>query len=154
MEGTRLDSLVSTHEFYQLISEPTHILRNSLSCIDLIFTDQPRLVVDSSVHHENCHHQIIYCKLNLKIAYPPPYQCLVWDFKRAEVNAITTAINQVNWRCFPCKNVHQQGNIFNKTIIDVFSSFIPNKLVNFEDEDPPWMTEKLKKKKKVETQSL
>ena len=140
MEGTRLDSLVSTHGFYQLISAPTHILRNSLSCIDLIFTDQPRLVVDSSVHpnlHENCHHQIIYCKLNLKTVYPPPYQRLVWDFKRAEVNAITTAINQVDWRCFPCKNVHQQVNIFNKTIIKIFSNFIPNKLVNFENEDPP-----------------
>ena len=78
---------------------------------------------------------------------------MVWDFKRAEVNAITTAINQVDWRCFPCKNVHQQENIFNKTIINIFSNFIPNKLVNFEDEDPPWMTEKLKKNK-VETQSL
>ena len=36
MEGTRLDSLVSTHGFHQLISEPTHILQNLLSCIDLI----------------------------------------------------------------------------------------------------------------------
>ena len=36
MESTRLDSLVSTHGFHQLISEPTHIVRNLLSCIDLI----------------------------------------------------------------------------------------------------------------------
>ena len=119
MEGTRLDSLVSTHGFHQLISEPTHILRNSLSCIDLIFTDQPSLVVDSGVHptlHENCHHQITYCKLNLKIVYPPPYEHLVWDFKRADVNAITAAINQVDWKfMFSCKNIHQQVNIFNET---------------------------------------
>ena len=54
---------------------------------------------------------------------------------------------------FSCKNVPQQVYIFNKTIINIFSNFIPNKLVNFEDEDPPWMTEKLKKNK-VETQSL
>ena len=51
IEGTRLDSLVSTHGFHELISEPTHILRNSLSCIDFIFTDQPSLVVDSGVHY-------------------------------------------------------------------------------------------------------
>ena len=71
IEGTRLDSLVSTHGFHQLISEPTHILQNLLSCIDFIFTDQPSLVVDSGVHptlHENCHHQITYCKLHLKCA--------------------------------------------------------------------------------------
>ena len=89
VEGTRLDSLVSTHGFHQLISEPTHILWNLLSCIDLIFTDQPSLVVDSGVHptlHENCHHQITYCKLNLKIVYPPQLERLVLDFKRADVN--------------------------------------------------------------------
>ena len=76
MKGARLDSLVSTHGFHQLISEPTHILRNLLSCIDLIFTDQPSLVVDSGVHPKlngNCHYQISYCKLNLKIVYLPPY---------------------------------------------------------------------------------
>ena len=76
IEGTRLDSSVSTPGFLQLISEPTHILRNSLSCIDLIFTDQPSLVVDSGVHPKlngNCHYQISYCKLNLKIVYLPPY---------------------------------------------------------------------------------
>ena len=73
IEVTRLKSLVCTHGFRQLIFEPTHILWNSLSCIDLIFTDRPCLVVvDSGVHptHENCHHQIAYCKLNLKIVYP------------------------------------------------------------------------------------
>ena len=115
-EGTSLDSLVSTHCFHQLISEPTHIMRNSLSCIDLIFTDQPSLVVDSGVHptlHEYCHYQITYRKLNLKIEYPLPYAHLVWDFKRADVNAITTAINQVDWnficsyKCSPTSKYFQ-----------------------------------------------
>ena len=99
MEDTRLDSLLSSHGFHQLISEPTHILWNSLSCIDVIFTDQLSLVADSGVHptlHKNCHYQITHCKLNLKIVYPPPYECLVWDFKGANINAITTAINQVD----------------------------------------------------------
>ena len=113
MEGIRLDSLVSTYKFHQLISEPTHILRNSLSCIELIFSDEPSLVVDSGVHHtlhENCHHQITYCKLNLKFVHPPPFERLVWDFKKAHVNIITTAINQVDWNfLFSGKNVHQQG---------------------------------------------
>ena len=72
---------------------------------------------------------------------------MIWDFKRADVNAVTTATNQVYWKfIFSCENVHQQVNIFNKTIINIFSNFIPNKLVTFDDKDPPWMTEKLKEK--------
>ena len=99
IEGARLDSLVSTYGLHQLIFKPTHISQNLLSCIDLIFTDQPTLIVDSGVQltlHENCHHQITYCKLNLKIEHPSSYEPLVWDFKRADLNTITTAINQVD----------------------------------------------------------
>ena len=49
-------------------------MENSTSCIDLIFTNQPNLVIDSGVHpplRTNCHHQILYCKLNLNIKFPP-----------------------------------------------------------------------------------
>ena len=59
--------------FHQLISDPTHLLPNSSSCIDLQ-TDQPNLAVDSGVHptlHGNRHHQIIFSKFNLMIEYPP-----------------------------------------------------------------------------------
>ena len=33
-ENTHLEALISLHNFDQLISEPTHILSNSSSCID------------------------------------------------------------------------------------------------------------------------
>ena len=64
----QLDALTSSYGLQQLVNEPTHIPSSS-SCIDLIVTDQPSLVVSSGAHpslHANCHHQITYCKLNLK----------------------------------------------------------------------------------------
>ena len=70
-----IDSLMTTYGFKQLISDATHILPQSLSCIDLIFTDQPEYVIDCGTHlslNKNCHHQITFCKLNLKVEYPPP----------------------------------------------------------------------------------
>ena len=45
VEGARLEALTYLHGFHQLISEPTHVLPTSTSCIDLIFTDQSNLVV-------------------------------------------------------------------------------------------------------------
>ena len=44
------------------------------------------------------------------------------------------------------KSVHQQVEILNNTLMNVFSNFIPNKLVTFNEKDPPWMSEYLKKK--------
>ena len=76
-EGSKIDFLTSSFGFHQIINKPTHILNNSSSCNDLIFTTQPNLVMDSGVHsslHANCHHQLPYVKLNLNVFYPPPYE--------------------------------------------------------------------------------
>ena len=51
MEETQLESLTTVHGFYQIITQPTHVLPQTSSCIDLIiFTDQPHLIVDSGAH--------------------------------------------------------------------------------------------------------
>ena len=58
-EGSQIDSLATTYGLQQLISDPTHILSNFSTCIRLIFTDQPNLVVDSGFHpflNTNYHH--------------------------------------------------------------------------------------------------
>ena len=49
-EGRTIESITSQFELHQLINEPTHLLQNSSSCIDLIFTSQPNIVVESGVH--------------------------------------------------------------------------------------------------------
>ena len=76
IEGTRLESITSYHGLYQIINEPTHILPFA-SCIDLIHTNQPNLVINSGAHpslHQNCHHQIIFAQISLKVYYSPPYK--------------------------------------------------------------------------------
>ena len=69
--------------------------------LDLIFTNQPNMITDSGVHpslHQNCHHQIIFAKVNMKIFYPPPYKRLIWDYRNANVKAINSAIESFNWK--------------------------------------------------------
>ena len=109
-KGSRIDSLTTTYGFHQLISDPTHLLPNSSSCMDLIFTDPPNLAIDSGVHstlHGNYHHQIVFSKFNLMIEYPPPYERLAWDYKRANIDSIQKALQQINWRfLFSNKLVH------------------------------------------------
>ena len=49
LEGSKVFSLSTVNGFHQIISEHTHVQRNSSSCIDLIFTDQPSLVINNGV---------------------------------------------------------------------------------------------------------
>ena len=127
-EGKQLDVLTSSYGLQQLVNEPTHILPSSSSCIDLIFTDQPSLVVRPGAHpslHANCHHQITYCKLNLKTEYRLLYQSLLWNFKKADITSIRKAILIVNWEfLFFNKSVHEQVFTFNNTLTNIFSNYI------------------------------
>ena len=72
-ERSQVEFLVSQFPMSQVIKEPTHILDNSKSCIDLIFTSQPNTIMDPRVHpslHSNFYHQIIYAKFDLKVFLP------------------------------------------------------------------------------------
>ena len=83
------------------------------------------------------------------IVYPPPYECLVRDYKRANESVINATLNKVDWEfLFSNKSVNRQVIIFNRTLMNVFSNFFPNKFVTFNDRDPPWMTSNIKDKVK------
>ena len=117
-------------------------------CIDLIFTSQPNLSVESGTqpsHHPNCHHQIIYAKFNLEVLYPPPYTREVWHHQDSNVDLIRRSINEFDWdRAFANKHVHEKVFIFNKTVLNVLSNFIPHEVVVCDDKDPPWFNGKIK----------
>ena len=108
-ESTQLESLTTVHGFHQLISQATHLLPQSSPCINLIFTDQPDLIGDSGFHsslHSNCNHQITHCNINLNIEYPTPYERLVWDYNKANVESIKKSIESVIWKVMFIFNVH------------------------------------------------
>ena len=151
MEGTQLDTLSSFQGLHQLIKEPIYLIENSASCIAFILTNQSNLVIDSGVHsslHSNCYHQIVYCKLNLHIKFPPPYERLVWDYNKANTEKIKKSTGKQVYleNIFNRKYPHQTVAIFNKTIINVFSNFVPNRLITCDDRNPPWMNEFVKNK--------
>ena len=99
-EGIQVDSLITSYGLSQIISDPTHILPNPSSYIDLILTKQSILVTESGVHpylHSKCHHQIVFTKLNLKVDYPPLYEHLIWDYKNADIPSINLATDIFDW---------------------------------------------------------
>ena len=65
-KGAQLNSLVTMCGLKQLITGKTHILEKSSRCIDVIFINQPNIVIDSEIHtalHSKWYHQIVYSKL-------------------------------------------------------------------------------------------
>ena len=144
IEGARLEPITSFYGLHQIINELTHKLSSWSSCIDLIFTNQPNMITNSGVHpslQQNCHQQKIFAKVNMKIFYPP---C------NTNVEAINSAIESFNWeKAFDGKDIHAKVALFNKTLWNIFSNFIPSRTKTFTDSGLPWMTEDIKNKIKL-----
>ena len=109
-EGAQFDSLISMCRLKQLIGELTHILENSSSCIDLIFTSQPSIVMNIHLTlHSEYHHQIICSKLNVNIEYPSPHTREIWDYNRTETDLVNRAIESFDQPKLDFgENIHKQ----------------------------------------------
>ena len=145
-EGSKIANLTSQYRLKQIRNQPTHILHNSSSCIDLLFTSPLNLVMESGVHsslHSNCHHQIISARFNLKMYYPPPMNVksgiikkwiLIWFSKRF--------VNFTGKDLF-IERTLMKVSILNNTISNVLSNFIPHKTITCDDKKPPWFNKNI-----------
>ena len=100
-EGKAFDEFLDTNSLNQLINEPTNIRRESMSCIDLIITDQPNLFVESGNNPAlewQCQHHLVYGKLNLSMLAPPPYSRTIWDYTKADIQSIHTVSSKIDWK--------------------------------------------------------
>ena len=78
----KTDKFTATSGYTQMIVQPTHVINDKPSCIDLLFTTNSKLLCDVGVEqaiYNKCHYNIRYGSLNLNIPLPPPYYREVWD---------------------------------------------------------------------------
>ena len=68
-----------------------------------------------------------------------------WDYGKAQTDLINRAIDQFDWiNLFLDKNINEQVILFNRTILNIFHNVIPNKIILFDERDPPWMNDRIK----------
>ena len=151
-EGREINSLTSACGYSQLINKPTHVSKESSSCIDLIFAASPNLIRETGVElsiFEKCHHNLIYGIIDFKVPLPPPYLREVWDYKNANVNHIQSAVSSIDWEfSFRGANVNKKVDILNECLKNIFHNFTPNRIIKCNYRDPPWMTDLIKSKLK------
>ena len=106
------------------------------------------MIIEPGVHpslHPNCHHKIVCAKFNLLIHFPPPYSREVWHYKDANTELIKRAIEKFDWqRPFLNTSVNEKVVIFNNTVLNILSNFIPHETIVCDDKDPPWFNNKIK----------
>ena len=140
-EGREINIITRAAGYSQLINQPTHITKDSLSCIDLIFTSNPNLMNSSGVEmllFEKCHHNIVYGKIDFKIPIPPRYIWEIWDYKNASTESMQRSVSSIDWDfLFHGKSINKKLDILNECLKDIFHNFVTNKVIKCNYRQPP-----------------
>ena len=93
--------------------------------------------MESRIHsssHSNCHHQIIFAKLNLSIFYALRYERTAWPYERANVELIRIVIDQFDWlKNLSNVNVDVKVYFFIRTLLNIIQNFIPYETIICDD---------------------
>ena len=115
-------NITRTAGYSQLINQPTHRTKDSLSCINLIFISNPNLINSSGVEmslFEWFHHNIVYGKIDFKNPILPPYMREVWDYENAITESVQCSVCSIDWDFLFCrKSINKK--------IDRFKNWVKN----------------------------
>ena len=66
-------------------------------------------------------------------------------FSQANFDHIKRAVDLFDWKsALTDLDVNEQVSIFNNTITNIMSNFVPNEIIICDDRDPPWMKRHIK----------
>ena len=87
----------------------------------------------------------ICTKFDLKVYYPPLYECKVWHYQEADAILIRQLIHGFNWeRALSNLNVDELVTVFNRTMLNIMKNFIPHETIVCDDKDLPWFNKRIK----------
>ena len=70
---------------------------------------------------------------------------MVWHFKHANSDHTKRAIDIFDWKsALNYIDANDKVSVFNLTILNIVSNFIPNETITCDDRDPPWMNSFIK----------
>ena len=79
------------------------------------------------------------------MCYPPLHELEIWHYQRANVDQIQRATEQFSWEnSFRNLNISEMLSLFNQTIKNILSNYIPHETITYDDKEPPWFNKNIK----------
>ena len=82
----------------QLIIQPTRVTETSKSLIDVIFTSNPAIIVDSGIVETHISdHFLVFAALNLRMPKPPAAYVVSRSYKYYDPQSFLSDLNKIPW---------------------------------------------------------
>lgn len=148
-EGRVMHSYFQSKNFEQLIHEPTRIVGESKSCIDLLFSTNPCLFSEVGVRDkivDVCDHSPIFAVLKFSYSKPECYKRWVWNFEKGNFDLLRQLILDAPWHsCYVDRNVHLTVQNWMDLLLKLCESAIPHYETTIRPGDKDFMTSDIRK---------
>ena len=152
-EGRALQLTLQALDFDQMIHEPTRIVGNSQSCIDLIFTNNAYCFNEVGTHPkiaDICDHSPIYANLRYTVKKPKCYTRYVWDYKRGDYDKFRQTLLNAPWNdCYSTNNVDATVRNWMELFIECAESCIPHYKATIRPGDKAFMNSDIRKAMRI-----
>ena len=93
-----LNNLYTSVNMKQLITQPTRVTETSKSLIDVIFTSNPAIIVDSGIVETHISdHFLVFTELNLTMPKPPAAYVVARSYKYYDPQSFLSDLNKIHW---------------------------------------------------------
>ena len=93
-----LNNLCTSLNMKQLITQPTRVTETSKSLIDVIFTSNPAIIMDSGIVETHISdHFLVFAALNLRMPKPPAAYVVARSYKYYDPQSFLSDLNKIPW---------------------------------------------------------
>ena len=132
--------LFASYGFKQLIDIPTRITQHTMSLIDLIFIQNDSIVCSYGTIPKIADHEGTVLCLDLKMEKIKPKTKTIYDYHNADVEGLINYIKMFDFnQTVFSQNICNQTEIYSKVLQNALNKFVPQKVICFRPDDPPWL---------------
>lgn len=149
-EGRALKAQFDSHDYDQLIHEPTRVVNNCQSCIDLLFINNPSIISEvgtrPKIHDPKCDHKPIYAKVKCTLPRQQCYKRWVWDYKNGDYDKFRWMLLNAPWYdCYITDNVDEIVNAWLDMFLSIAKKCIPHYECTIRPRDKDFMNSDIRK---------
>ena len=149
LSNRKVNNICRNLSLTQHISDPTHYTESSQSTIDLIFSNNPDIllqvgVCDPVLDQDVRFHCPVYGILKSNKKRDHSFTRLIWSFDKGDYTLLRNKAREVDWSTTKSDNIDTYASNTTETILSLARSAIPSKSVIIRPSDPPWFSSGLR----------
>ncbi|XP_068737945.1 uncharacterized protein [Montipora capricornis] len=143
-----LNNLGTSLNMKQLITQPTRVTEISKTLIDVIFTSNPAIIVDSGIVETHfSDHYLVFAVLNLRMPKPPAAYVFARSYKYYDRQSFLSDLNKIPWyEIILSDDVNEKLLHFNGAFVRVLENHAPIKEIKIKHRRCPFINEEIKEK--------